>query len=287
MARIHPAVTGLYWAGTLLWIMWFSHPAYRGTLLVGLAVFGILRGLGGDLRRALPGYLVLGAGITAVNGLLSGRGRTVLWPGPLGPLTAESLLYGAFFAWMLINLMLAFRVAGSVFGRDRFLYLAAPVAPRTGLVITMAAGLLPRMGRRLGEIREAARVLRPHVPPTRLRRIREGMEQLGGLVLWTMESSVQTALSMRSRGYGTGPRTRALVWRFTRPDAGLLAVLGAGLAVLAAGGILGYGQTVFFPALTVPGIPPVHFGVLCGWAGVPALLEGRERLAWRDSVSDI
>lgn len=55
------------------------------------------------------------------------------------------------------------------------------------------------------------------------------------LVTWALENAIETSDSMRSRGYGLKGRTAFSIYKFTKKDKGLLAVMAALFLVFATG----------------------------------------------------
>ncbi len=70
-------------------------------------------------------------------------------------------------------------------------------------------------------------------------RARNGLTILSILVTWALENAIETADSMRSRGYGLRGRTAFSIYRFDRRDRAALVFLLACGAYVAAGALLG------------------------------------------------
>ena len=91
------------------------------------------------------------------------------------------------------------------------------------------------------------------------------------------EGSLVTADSMRSRGYGTGKHTHFQLYRMTRRDWALLAlILGLEIAVVMAGGT----SASFTPRLK---ISPLGWGfpLYCCLLLVPTILHLKEAVVWQ------
>ncbi len=151
-------------------------------------------------------------------------------------------------------------------------------------MITVTLRFIPLLRRRLGEIMAVQQTLGALGPEVTARqRLREATEVLSILVSWSLEASLQTAISMRARGYGTGPRTSAVVYVMDGRDYfwACLMVLTAG-AVLLGSFLWGWGHLEVFPTLQA-GAPWLswHFLAFFLFLCLPLYLEGRELWFWR------
>jgi energy-coupling factor transport system permease protein len=122
------------------------------------------------------------------------------------------------------------------------------------------------------------------------RAARTGLAIISVLVTWSLENAIDTADSMRSRGYGLPGRTAFSVYRFDRRDRTALVLALAAAAALAAGTVAGVTSMGFFPALDVA---PMSWGTLALYVVYGALLATPvamglyEDWAWKRSVSKI
>ncbi len=116
------------------------------------------------------------------------------------------------------------------------------------------------------------------------------MRTLSALTDWALEGSLVTADSMRSRGYGTGKHTHFQLYRMTRRDWVLLALI-LGLEVVAAAvAAMGGAAAEFTPKLAiqpVTGIYALGFTAYCAYLFIPSALHLKEAVQWHISRSRI
>ena len=286
LADCHPAAGFLYFALVLAFGMTLMHPACLLISLVGSAAcavrLGGRRGSAFALRAALP-LLLLAA---AVNPLFSHAGRTILFYLPGGsPFTLESVLYGAASGCMLASVLLWFHAYNAVMTSDKFICLFGRVIPSLSLLLSMILRFVPRFRVQLEAIREAQRCLGQDADAGSVRRrIRNAVRIVSIMVGWALENAVETADSMRSRGYGLPGRSAFSVYRFDGRDRALLGWLlfcgGYLLCGSAAGGL--YWQYV--PVLRGGVVSPLSVSFLLVYLALcltPVILDRKEERKWK------
>ena len=234
MESWHPAVSLAFFAVALVLTVVVQNPAFLAAAFC--AAFGLLLTVrGARAWRTLGALLPLFAVVALANPLVNSQGATVLFLLPWGrPYTLEALLFGVQTAAMLATVLLWFFSFNVVMTGDRLGHLFGQAAPGTSLVLTMVLRLVPRFGRQVRKVSLAfdglagvatMRQDEDETPdggmgaqkrPAGWRgRVRRGARELSALASWALEGSIDTADSMRSRGYGTGQRSRLAAYRVT------------------------------------------------------------------------
>lgn len=283
-STLHPAVSFSYFGMVICFAILLMHPlclllSLAGALLYALRLKGG-RAMRKNLRLLLP-LLVLTA---LVNPAFSHQGVTVLAYLPSGnPLTRESVLYGIAAATMLGAVFGWFACFHEVMTSDKFVYLFGRMLPALSLLLSMTLRFVPRFLAQAKAIAQAQKGLEPEKRPGLRRRMQAGMEILSALVTWSMEGAVDTADSMRSRGYGLPGRTAFSLYRLDRRDIAVLAGSLLCAAVTLAGRISGALRWNWYPAVqgsrfsVWQGIALLAYAVLCL---LPWLLDAQTDSAW-------
>ena len=121
-------------------------------------------------------------------------------------------------------------------------------------------------------------------------RLRELAAVLSAMVSWSMENAMDTADSMKSRGWGLPGRTAYTVYRMTDRDRGLLLWLGlAGVFLLscAASGAMDWR---YYPTVrgSLTGVLPVSGQIVyLALCLTPVILNGWEAVQWERLHSGI
>lgn len=290
LSGCHPLVSAVYFALVLGFSLTLMHPVCLAASLAGAMSYTATLGGGRALRRtaryALPAALLA----AALNPLLSHRGMTILCYLPSGnPLTLESIAYGAAAAALLAATLLWFGCLTAVMTSDKLMWLMGRAAPALGLVLSMTLRWVPRFGVQLRAVAEARRGLDGDGQPRRLtRRIRSGAAVLSALITWTLENALDTADSMRSRGYGLPGRTAFSIYRLDSRDRGVLTWLGFCGLYLLAGCLAGGLDWRYYPTLRGGAVTPLDisfFAIDLALCLTPVFLNRQEALAWRRTKS--
>ena len=286
----HPAVNAAYFALILLFSMCWMHPVCLVISLAGAFAYVFsLRGgtaLGKTLRLLLPMALLA----TVVNPAFNHRGVTILAYLPSGnPLTLESILFGLASAGMLAAVLLWFSCVTDVMTSDKWVYLFGRVIPALSLVLSMTLRFVPKFRQQFQAVREAQRCAGRDGGGI-LRRVKRLVTVFSIVVTWSLESAVETADSMKSRGYGLPGRTAFSIYRLDSRDKGLLVWFGICGLYLGSGWLSGGVKWRYYPALAGAPVTPWTVSLWLVYLALcltPAILQWREERTWNCLRSNI
>jgi energy-coupling factor transport system permease protein len=216
----HPTVNFLYFGLVLLFTMCFDHPLTRIVSLAGALCYDLYlngrKAAGFTLKYMVPMLLLT----AIINPAFSHEGVTILTYLPSGnPLTLESILFGGAAALMLVAVVLWFGCYNTVMTSDKFVYLFGRVIPALSLVLSMTLRFVPKFRAQIHSVSEAQRCVGRDISNgSVLQRLKNGVTILSIMVTWTLENAIETADSMRGRGYGLPGRTAYSIYRFDERD---------------------------------------------------------------------
>lgn len=283
-SRCHPAVNFFYFAAAIGCGMVFQHPAYiLASVVCGTLYTCVLFGKKGLLR--VLSMLPLPVLIALLNPLLNHRGKHILFLFMGKPYTLEALSYGLALGGIFLVTLIWFGCYSEILTSDKFTALFGSLFPALSLLLVMILRLIPAFTRKTRQILDARRAIGMGTEQSASpkRKLLSGMTVLSALTGWALEGSVITADSMRARGYGAAKRTSFRLYRLTGRDVFLLALTGAlSGAVLLCGGT----GASFTPVMK---IPPLSWGLgaYCALLLIPVILDWKEALLWRISISKI
>ena len=200
--------------------MFFMHPV---SLLISLAC-AIAYHVYLNGRKAVRFqllYMLPMMGMAAiVNPAFNHEGATILCYLPTGnPLTLESILYGFAAAMMLAAVITWFSCYNAVMTSDKFVYLFGRIIPALSLVLSMTLRFVPKFKAQFQVVSEAQRCVGRDISSgSVLQRVKNAITILSIMVTWSLENAIETADSMRSRGYGLPGRTAFSIYRFDDRD---------------------------------------------------------------------
>jgi energy-coupling factor transport system permease protein len=255
-SQYHPAANFLYIAAAVFCTMYTLRPACVVLSFVCGSIYSIFLGGARAYLSALRPLLIMFVIIALFNPLTNHRGITTLFYlfGNQGiPITLEATIYGLCSGGMLISIFIWFRCYQVLITTDKFMYLFGRAAPTSSMVVSMILKLVPVTIRKYREIDEAhAALYKSSDSVDRKGKIRTAARVSGVLLGRTMEDSIETAESMRARGYGSGKRTRFTIYRFAPADIASLAALGALFAIAFTCITLSNRGSDFFPIIRTP-----------------------------------
>ena len=276
--KLHPFSGIIYFAAVIGFSMLFMNPVCilisLSCAILNAALINGKRALVFTARFILP----MITAVVIINPVFNHRGATVITYLPWNnPLTLESVIYGAAAAAMVASVMLWFSVFNTVMTSDKIICLFGRIIPSLSLVISMTLRFVPRFISQFKQLR-ASRVNRNKASLKTL------VRELSVMISWALESAVESADSMKSRGYGLKGRTSYNIFKFRKTDGtSLIFTLCISVALIVFI-ILGTAKYSYFPMFKFDfsTITSVIFYIL--YAGVmllPAIISGWEGLKWK------
>jgi energy-coupling factor transport system permease protein len=249
-ANFHPLVNFFYFFVVIGFAMFFMNPVSLGISLFCAALYSLMLYGKKAVRVGILYMLPLMIFTGLMNPLFNHRGETILTYLPNGnPLTLESILYGIGSAIMLCAVIAWFSCFNKIFTSDKIIYLFGRVFPALSLILSMIFQLVPRFKTQIKIISNAQKGIGNDADNGNIfQKAKQGIEILSIMVTWILENSIETADSMKGRGYGLPGRTAFSIFVFTSRDGFAVAyILFCAVAVLAVNGFAAY-ATHFFLA---------------------------------------
>lgn len=288
--RMHPIAAFIYFLCLLLLCMLTLDPVLvLVTWVMSFAFFGMLRGWRkafGGLLYSLPLWLL----IALTNPLFVHRGQTVLFFLNDNPVTYEAICYGAVAAGVIMAVYGWCRCYSEVMTSDKFVYLFGRVIPRLSLVLSLILAFIPKLHRRYRRISEAQRALGIYATESYLDRLRSRLRVLSILLTASLEGAVETADSMRARGYGLKGRSSYAIYRMTPSDGAFLGFTVCSSLVCFLLLAFGVGHMDYYPVMTPLAFTPekiVLYTLVLLLSGAAVFLEIKDALVWHSLRSKI
>ena len=278
-----------YFVMVLVLTLLCMHPVTVILSFFGASWFSIrLRGWKAyrmTMRFVLPMFIL----IALANPLFNHRGVTPLFEYNHLWYTLEATVYGLVSAFSLCAVIIWFTCYQVVMTSDKFLYLFGKAFPGTALLITMTLRFIPQLQENRKDIKQSQAMLCEE--GTRLfQKMGFALRNLSVLLTMSLENAIETADSMRARGYGQRRRTTFHLFRFDGRDArtlGLILAVG-GICILARS--YGQGNMEFYPRMSPAILGPATYTMFIFFAVLmflPGILETKEAIKWRSCISKI
>ena len=285
-ARYHPLVNFFYFTLVIGFSMALNHPLAQGISLVCACIYAVqtegIKAVLFCLKWCLPVML-----LTAfINPAFSHEGITTLLYFPTGnPLTLESILYGLSAGVMIATVMLWFLNFNRVITSDKFIYLFGRIIPAMSLVLSMTLRFIPKFRAQMALTVDAQKSIGRDISEGTLwHRTKIAVTVLSIMITWALENAIETADSMKSRGYGLPGRTAFSIYRFDDRDKMAILYLGFCGFYLLAGLLVSAFGFRYFPSIRYVGLNTVTLSfqfVYFILSMMPVVLNWAEERKWK------
>lgn len=284
----HPLLQFLYFIAVILTTMLNTHPFIMGLSFLGAFLYQIqLHSLGKVLKKQCTLVLPLFLIVVLINTLFNHYGVTVLFYIHTGAVTLEAVVYGVVLAFMLWTAIIWFDGVNCVMTTDRMIYLFGKIVPSLSLLLSMVLRFIPRFTKQYSAIRQSREGL--GIAPDNMGRrekVKNVFQEFSILITWSLESGIDTADSMRARGYGLKRRTSYAIFHCSRRDILAVVILAVLYILCMIGFFSGYARAVYNPRIVLAGFPFTwqSAGVYLAWGifcAFPTVFSCLERRAWK------
>ena len=282
----HPIVNFTYFVFVIGFSCVFLHPACLGiSFASGFAYSVILKGkkaIKTNLIYMLPMLLVM----ALINPAFNHEGVTIIEYLPSGnPLTLESIVYGLCAATMIVSVICHFSCYNEVMTSDKFIYLFGKIIPAMSLIISMTLRFVPKFSAQLKVVANAQRCMGRDVSSgSIIKRAKNGLNILSIMTTWVLENAIETADSMKSRGYGVPGRTAFSIFTFDKRDRkALICILLLGIYTFV-GNLMGGMYFGFFPSMKMAEVSAFGISVFVAYLLLcvcPIIIELWEARKWK------
>lgn len=289
-ATYHPVGLFLYFISVILITMFSTNPVMLSIALIfGMLFILVIT----DLKKFLKGLAVeipFILVITVTNPLFSHNGVTVLFFLNGNPVTLEAILYGMDIGVMIFAVIYWCKAYNAIIDDEKFIYIFGKTIPKLSLVMSMALKYVPMLKRQYMVMNDARKCMGCCNEDTLLDRVKNKLTVFSMLVTWSFETSLDTAVSMKVKGYGLKGRTHFHNFRFGYRDAILIIITVIMDVVVLWGMTTGVTDFKFYPEILKNKVTVSVMTVYVSFAilmSIPAFIEIKEKIKWKYYVEKI
>lgn len=289
---LHPVAGLIYFVSTIGFACYLMHPVFLAISFVSaVAVSLAIKG-----RHSYKSTFTLVfstiALMAVINPIVNHRGETILfYLSTSNPFTLESAVYGVCAGVMIGAVLCLFLSFNDCFTGDKLTYLFGRIAPSLALVFSMTLRFVPAFTMQMKKVVNAHRGMGRDIRKGSIvHRMRLALDILSSTLGWSMENAIETADSMRSRGFGLGKRTAYSIFTLTSRDRCVMLYMVVLIVYILTAIISGVTDFEYFPGidnwrLNAYGLSvAVCYGLLCA---LPVILEIKEGIEWKYLQSKI
>ena len=256
----HPMINLIYFVAVIVCTIQFQHPVFLVLSFLSMFVYSIkLNGKRSVIFNIclVPLIFAYAAWYSYYNHF----GVTNLRVNFIGnQITLEAVTVGIVRGVTAATVIMIFSCIFAVVSADKVVYLFGRISPKLSLFLSIILRFVPRVKQRAKRI-ELSR-----------RGIGKGCGQgnpwqmllhtcgfLSILITWTLEDFVESAASMKCRGYSLKGRTAFSIYRFDNRDRGFVIVIFACLTVIAAAVAFNQTKIIYSPEIILNRITPLSY----------------------------
>ncbi len=288
----HPIVNFIYFVFVIGFSCFFMHPVCLCISLASGFTYSVMLKGKKAIKTNLIYMLPMIVAIALINPAFNHDGVTFIDYLPCGnPLTLETIDYALCAATMIVSVICHFSSYNEVMTSDKFIYLFGKIIPAMSLIISMTLRFVPKFSAQLKVVANAQRCMGRDVSNgSIIKRAKNGLNILSIMTTWSLENAIETADSMKSRGYGIPGRTAFSIFTFDKRDKkALICILILGIYTLA-GNLMGGMYFRFFPSMKMAEVSVFGISVFVAYLLLcvcPIIIEIWEVRKWKALRSKI
>ena len=204
----HPLVNVLFFISIIAFGMLLRHPVYLVISFISSTAY-YLKLSGKDGRKTVFRFLLpMLLFVVIINSFFNHYGVTTLFILPFGNnFTFEALVMGIVSGITVVSVIQWFFCCNEVVTEDKFMHIFGRILPKGALVVSMILRFVPLYRRRYKEISQARKCMGLNGTDSFICKMKNTFKNIGILVSWSFENAIETADSMKARGYGLKGRT--------------------------------------------------------------------------------
>lgn len=284
----HPAVLFYYFVVILGLTMFNMHPillviSFAGSLILSLLIHK--KALKQTAIWLLP-FMFIAA---CINPLITHKGEIIILYINSQPITIEAIVYGFAMSFMLSAVVFWFISFNVLMTSDKFLYIFGRISPAIALLLTLTMRFIPLFFLQIKKIITAQKTVGMDATSGSLKhRVLAAARIISILISWALENAIETADSMKARGYGLKNRSTFSLFAFTKNDFVITSVITVLLFVQVSCSILGWHRFDYYPTFSIIVWDFPLITVICSYVLLvilPIYSEVQEALKWRSLKS--
>ena len=291
-SKFHPIVNFLFFIVTIALSMFVMHPVFLATSLITSFIYSVM--LNGKKALKFNAFIILPMALfsIAVNILFNHRGETVIGFLPQGSaITLESVTAGIATAVMIASVICWFSCYNVIMTSDKFIYIFGKRLPSVSLILSMVFRFVPRFKAQFKRTVTAQKCIGYDISEGRLsHRVKNLAKVTSVMTGWALENSIETADSMKSRGYGLKGRTSFSTYKFRKADRLAVCYVLATTVYIIAGIVKGGVEYSYYPIVNIQGGTAYSASIFAAFAllcSLPVIIEIQEDIKWKYLKSKI
>ena len=184
---------------------------------------------------------------------------------------------------MLVSVVQWFTCYNAVMTSDKFIYLFGRIIPALSLIISMTLRFIPKFNAQLKVVRNAQRCIGRDISTgSNIQKIKNAIKILSIMITWALENAIETADSMKSRGFGSGKRTSFSIYKWEKSQKWMMSILCGFMFGILVCLLKGGMSTQILPEIKIASniSTLVGAGLYTGFLSLPVMIYIVENIKW-------
>ena len=254
----HPVINFIYFTVALSCAVQFDHPVFL--VISYLAAFFYSIKLNG-VRSFIFNLCLIPfiAAYAIYYSYYNHFGVTALRTNFIGnQITLEALTVGLVRGVMAASVLMIFSCIFTVVSADKIVYLFGRISPKLSLYLSILLRFVPRVKQRAVKTELSRRGIgKGCFQGNLVRRLKNCGSLISILVTWTLEDFMESAQSMKCRGYSLRGGTAFSIYRFDNRDRGLVLVMSLCITLMMAAEAFDQTGILYDPEIVMNRITPL------------------------------
>lgn len=280
---LHPFTLIIYFASVITFTIITMNPVSLLLSFIGaLCAVAVI-----NKRTDLHIYLVLFVFISLTNPIFSHNGETVLFFMFGQRITLEAFIYGIATGILIISVIYWFKLFSAVFTEDKLTWLIGKISPKLCVVFTMSLRFLPLFKENAKNIYNAQLSMGVFNTDTFKGKLDLMKNVFSALISLSSENAIETADTMRSRGFGNKKRSVYSFFAFSKRDLVVTLICIAADLLLIYFLATGSGKFFYYPSIRFVDVNIffyITYALLCF---LPVINDSVEVIRWKYLISKI
>ena len=248
----HPTINLIYFVAVLFFTIAFNHPIF--VFISYLCAFAYSVKLNGRKQAVFNTEL-----IPLIFAYCNHFGVTNLRSNIIdNKITLESILYGLQLSITVATVIMILSCLFTIFSADKVIYLFGRVSPKLSLFLSILLRTVPRVKLQTKRINISQRGIGRGLNQRKFPFFIVDFFRIASITItWTLENFVESAASMKSRGYSLKGRTAFSIYRFDNRDRSFVVSIFLCLTVIAMGYALNQTNIYYDPEIIMNRITPL------------------------------
>lgn len=256
----HPAINFIFFAVVIVCTVYIKHPVFLMISFVSAFIYSVkLKGKKACIFNLLliPAIVVYALYYSHYNHF----GITNIKSNFIGnQITLESIVYGGVLGMIIASVIMWMICVFEIITTDKVIYLFGKISPKLSLFLSILLRSVPRIKERAVKIEKSRQGIGKGIGQgTLVQRMGHLIALISIVITWTLEDFVESAVSMKSRGYSLKGRTAFSIYRFDYRDRSLVLGMFSCMTVIWMAMVLDQTKVLYDPMIVMNPVTPMSY----------------------------